>query len=144
MTAEIPTTLKFAVGAAKEFSWPTPRTKALNDLADRLGRELGLELRSGTLQEVAEQVSQIWKGNGLGEIVAREAGRVIEFRKCPDCESSKNGLTSLPCEFKGRLVSGALSYAVGKRVRLSEVSCCRKGAAACTFWVRGQRQTHKS
>ncbi|MDV3293307.1 MAG: hypothetical protein LYZ70_03460 [Nitrososphaerales archaeon] len=108
----------------------------MNELAGRLGRELGRSLSPGTLQEAEAEVSRIWENDGLGEIRVKDMGRVLEFRRCYDCEGSKHGLASLPCGFKTTLIGAALSYAVKEKVRLTETKCCRKGDMGCAFAVK--------
>ena len=112
----------------------------MNELAERLGHDLGCALTPGPLQQAAAEISLIWQENGLGEMRVGEAGSVLEFRHCYDCEWSKHGLTSLPCSFKGKLLGVALSYAVKGKVKLTETGCCRKGVSACTFSVKGPGQ----
>lgn len=135
-TAELAGTLKFALSAAREFSWPAPNSRAMNELAEKLGHELGCALTPGPLRQAAAEVSRIWQEDGLGEMRVDEGGRVLELEHCYDCEWSKHGLATLPCSFKGTLIGVALSYAVKEKVRLTETGCCRKGETACTFAVK--------
>lgn len=108
----------------------------MNELAERLGQELGCALKPGPLQQAAAEVSRIWQEDGLGEMRVDEGGHVLEFRHCYDCECSKHGLTTLPCSFKGTLIGAALSYVAKASIRLTETGCCRKGDRVCTFTVK--------
>ncbi len=116
----------------------------MNELAERLGHELGSVLTSGPLQQAEAEVSRVWEEDGLGEIQVGEMGQVLEFRHCYDCEGSKHGLASLPCAFKATLIGTALSDAAKGRVRLTETRCCKKGDSGCAFAVKVLGQYRKN
>lgn len=128
--------MKFALGAARDFSWAASNGRAMTELAERLGRELGSGIAPGPLQRVEEEVSRVWKEDGLGEMRVGEMGRALEFSSCYECQGSKYGLTGLSCGFKAALIGAALSYAVKGKVKLTETKCCRKGDNGCAFAVK--------
>jgi predicted hydrocarbon binding protein len=133
---ELVGSLKFAMGASREFRWPAPKGRAMNRIGERLGHELARSITARGFGEAVEELSHLWADNGLGLIqLSGTNNQVLQITKCYDCAGWKIGLSDVACNFKGSLLAAALTNALHEEVRLTEFTCCRTGAKSCSFTI---------